>query len=77
MKHTKQHFYLSEDTAYKAMYEFLRDQYLQINKHEVLGDLLSDMGPTPDAHKTRDPAMWSEWIKVLEKAKISNEKSQR
>ena len=69
-------FLLDEFSAYKAMFFFLKMQYEQTNKNEELGDLLSDMGLTPDHYKTRDPAMWNEWIKSIEETKIKTEKGQ-
>lgn len=60
---------ISIEDAYKAMYEFITRHYNRTSQNEFIGDLLSAMGMTTDHYKTRDPAMWGDWIQSIEHIK--------
>ena len=60
---------LTMKEAYAAMFDFLRQVYDQTGS-DTIGSLLGSMSTTGDG-KTADPAIWSDWIQSVAKAKNS------
>lgn len=58
---------LTEKEAYEAMYAFL-EQIYEVNKSDDIGSLLGGMSFLPEA-STADPAMWSDWLECVLRAK--------
>lgn len=58
---------LSEQEAFEAMYAFLAGMYERTQSDE-LGALLGSLSLLPD-RKPADPAMWTDWLKCVQKAK--------
>ena len=58
---------LDKQVAYAAMFEFLTS-YFEITKSDDIGSLLGSMAVLQDGI-TADPAIWSEWLQCIEKAK--------
>ena len=61
---------LSTKDAYKAMFVFLERIY-NITKSDELGILLGSMSLL-DNNKPVDSAMWEDWLKAIEKVKLTN-----
>jgi len=53
--------------AYLTMFEFL-DNYYQLTKSDDIGELLGSMSLLQDG-EAADPAIWNDWLKVIEKVK--------
>jgi hypothetical protein len=58
---------MSEQEAYEAMYAFLVELY-ERTQSNTLGSLLGSMSLLPDG-KTADPAIWSDWLRCVQRAK--------
>ncbi len=61
------HVQLSKDQAYQAMYSFL-EGYYQLTGSDEIGGLLGSMSLLSDG-ATTDPAILSEWLEAVQKAK--------
>lgn len=57
---------VTEEEAFKAMYAFLLEFYERTGDNSIAA-LLGSLSLLPDG-KPADSALWSDWIKALEKA---------
>jgi len=60
---------LNEKQAYLAMMYFLEEIYKR-TKSDDIGGILGDMSINKLDNKTMDPAIWLDWIRAIEKARI-------
>jgi len=60
---------LEPEQAYLAMFAFIEEYWLRVNRPAELGDLLSLMRYTPGAG-TADPSMWDTWLAAIEKVQV-------
>jgi hypothetical protein len=58
---------ISSQQAYLAMYSFLEELYSKYD-FDQLGGLLGSMSLLPDGSPA-DQAMWSDWLRCVEKSK--------
>jgi len=57
---------LDREQAYLAMYDFIEEYWLRVNRPIELGDLLSHLRYTPGAGSA-DPIMWARWLDAVRK----------
>lgn len=65
---------LTQDEAYLAMINFLEDTLTRI-KSDDLAALLGAMDLNPYDNKPMDPALWSDWLKAVQKVVQSSKDS--
>jgi hypothetical protein len=53
--------------AFKAMYVYLHNYYLQMDQPDEIGALLGDLRLLDDG-KPVDPAAWTDWLDAVKKA---------
>lgn len=52
--------------AYKCMFHFLENYYVQMDKPDQLGSLLGELQLLHD-EKPADPAAWDDWLVAVQK----------
>ncbi|HEU4760192.1 MAG TPA: hypothetical protein VFT91_09465 [Dehalococcoidia bacterium] len=57
---------LDPEQAYLAMYDFIEEYWLRVNRPAELGDLLGQLRYTARAGSA-DPAMWPRWLDAVRK----------
>jgi hypothetical protein len=57
---------LEPEQAYLAMYDFIEEYWLRVNRPAELGDLLARLRYTP-GRGAADPALWERWLEAVGK----------
>jgi len=57
---------LNAEQAYLAMFAFIEEYWLRVNRPAELGDLLNRLRYTPGA-ASADPSLWKDWLTTVQR----------